>query len=89
MSDSIRLTILQQLEQLSEQAGGRRIEVTDEVNLLDTGLDSIDFATLVAVLEMSLGYDPFVEMDEPVYPTTFGEFVAIYEKYRHLRIVAS
>lgn len=54
-------------------------ELTDNTILLNSGLDSLGFAILVARLEEELGFDPFVEMEEAVYPTTFGEFVAIYE----------
>tara|TARA_R110001583_G_scaffold11890_1_gene53108 strand:+ start:51 stop:317 length:267 start_codon:yes stop_codon:yes gene_type:complete len=53
----------------------------DESVLLESGLDSLGFAILVADLEGSLGFDPFVMMEEPVYPNTLGEFVAIYEKF--------
>ena len=49
--------------------------------LLDSGLDSLAFAILVAELESELGYDPFSLMESPVYPVTFGEFCDIYEKY--------
>lgn len=52
---------------------------TDETVLLNSGLDSLGFAILVARLEEELGFDPFVEMADAVYPTTFGEFVAIYD----------
>lgn len=55
-------------------------EITDDLVLLETELDSLGFAVLVTRLEESLGYDPFSMMTEPVYPTTFGEFVAIYEQ---------
>lgn len=57
-------------------------ELSDDAILLETGLDSLGFAILVALLEEELDYDPFQMMNEPVYPTTFGEFLAIYEKYR-------
>lgn len=50
--------------------------------LLQTGLDSLGYAIVVARLEQALGYDPFVLMDEPVYPRTFGELVAIYERFK-------
>ena len=50
--------------------------------LLDSGLDSLGFAILVVRLEEVLGYDPFVLMDEPVYPRTLGEFSEIYQKYK-------
>lgn len=55
---------------------------TDDLPLLRTGLDSLGYAIVVARLEQELGYDPFLLMDEPVYPSTFGEFVAIYEKFQ-------
>jgi acyl carrier protein len=53
-----------------------------ETVLLESGLDSIGFAILVTRLEEELGYDPFVLMDEPAYPRTLSDFVAIYERYR-------
>ena len=53
--------------------------LTDDTVLLNSGLDSLGFAILVARLEEEIGFDPFVEMEEAVYPTTYGEFVAIYE----------
>ena len=55
--------------------------LADDSELLQTGLDSLGFAILVVRLEEELGYDPFVLTDQPVYPQTFGEFVAIYERY--------
>ena len=56
--------------------------ITDDMILLESGLDSLDFAVLVVRLESELGYDPFILMNEPVYPRTFGEFVKTYEEYK-------
>ena len=56
-------------------------KIDDDAILLETGLDSLGFAILVALLEEELDFDPFQLMDEPVYPNTFAEFVTIYEKY--------
>jgi acyl carrier protein len=53
----------------------------DDLVLLQSGLDSLGFAILVTQLEQELDYDPFTLMEEPIYPTTFGEFVAIYERF--------
>ena len=53
----------------------------DDTVLLESGLDSLGFAMLVSRLEEELGYDPFVQMADPVYPATLGEFVAIYRKF--------
>jgi len=56
-------------------------ELEDNTVLLESGLDSLGFAILVARLEEELGYDPFSIMEEPVYPTTFKDFLAIYAQY--------
>jgi len=56
-------------------------DLNDDSVLLESGLDSLGFAILVADLEASLDFDPFVMMEEPVYPSTLGEFVAIYERF--------
>ncbi len=53
--------------------------VTDDLVLLESGLDSLGFAVLVVILEDKVGFDPFVMMENPVYPRTFGEFVEIYK----------
>ena len=56
-------------------------ELTDKTVLLESGLDSLGFAILVARLDEELDLDPFALMDEPVYPNTFKEFVDIYVQY--------
>jgi hypothetical protein len=53
-------------------------DLSDDLVLLESGLDSLGFATLVVRLEEELGYDPFTMREEVVYPRTLGEFVAIY-----------
>lgn len=55
--------------------------LSDDQVLLESGLDSLGFAILVALLEEELDFDPFQDLEDAVYPTTFGEFVAIYEKH--------
>ena len=53
--------------------------LADDLNLLDSGLDSLCFASIVARLEDELGVDPFLELDDATFPITFGEFVKLYE----------
>ncbi len=79
---TIRETILETYHEILEQTDATLAvdELTDDVVLLESGLSSLGFAILVATLEEKLEFDPFTMMDEPLYPTTFGEFVAIYEK---------
>ena len=54
-------------------------EISNDQILLQSGLDSLGFAILIALLDEELDFDPFQEMEDAVYPTTFGEFLAIYE----------
>jgi len=54
--------------------------IDDDTVLLESGLDSLGFAILVARLEEELGRDPFTEMEDVIYPRTLGEFIAIYER---------
>ena len=48
-------------------------------DLVDSGLDSLGFAVLVARLEDTLGVDPFTAAEDVMFPVTFGEFVKVYE----------
>ena len=79
---TIKETIKEKYIEVLEQTGNELLvpELTDDVVLLESGLDSLGFAILVAMLDETLEFDPFTMIDEPLYPTTFGEFVEIYEK---------
>ncbi|WP_076922949.1 MULTISPECIES: hypothetical protein [unclassified Pseudoalteromonas] len=78
----MRAVILEKFNEALKQTDVEKeyTEISDEQVLLETELDSLGFAILVALLEEELDIDPFQMMDEPVYPTTFGEFVSIYEQ---------
>ena len=79
---SIRETIKETYLEVLDQTGNELLvpKLKDDVVLLESGLDSLGFAILVATLDEKLEFDPFTMMDEPFYPSTFGEFVEIYEK---------
>lgn len=67
------------LRREAEAATGRDPGVpTRDTRLVDTGLDSIGFATLMVELEASLGIDPFGGTGDIRYPDTFGELVDLY-----------
>ncbi len=87
--DSIRNSILHELE--SSIVHARTSESHELLNdnsvLLETGLDSLAFAVLVARLEKTLGYDPFTLDPNPIYPRTLGEFIDMYEKYGAHRVI--
>ena len=78
----MRAIILEKFNEALEQTDKEKtyVDIKDDQILLETDLDSLGFAILVALLEEELDIDPFQIMEEPVYPTTFGEFVAIYEQ---------
>jgi hypothetical protein len=79
---SMKNKIVAIIRELAAESGWKIVsDLNDHTVLLESGLDSLGFAILVARLEEELQYDPFTMMDEPVYPRTLGEFVAIYERY--------
>lgn len=53
--------------------------LSDELGLLETGLDSLCFAIIVARLEDQLGVDPFAGDEEIDFPVTVGDFIRLYE----------
>ncbi|GGE32470.1 acyl carrier protein [Agaricicola taiwanensis] len=67
---------------ISETGATQKVNLEDGTVLLESGLDSLGFAILVARLDEELGYDPFSLSSTAFYPTTFGQFVAFYEDNR-------
>jgi acyl carrier protein len=53
--------------------------LSDDLGLLDTGLDSLCFAIIVARLEDRFGLDPFSADEEIDFPVTVGDFIRLYE----------
>lgn len=80
---STRLTIISQIEDVAAEQHKKLPPLQDDLILLDSGLDSLCFAILVARLEDKLGYDPFSESDDVYFPVTFGDFVKFYDGARH------
>lgn len=76
---SIKLTITSQMQKIADEQEKKIAPLTDDLNLLESGLDSLCFAILVARLEDELGCDPFTASDDIQYPVTLGEFIRFYE----------
>ena len=53
--------------------------LADDTVLLESGLDSLCFAIIVARLEDRLGLDPFTASQEAVFPVTLGDFIRFYQ----------
>jgi hypothetical protein len=74
-----RSEIISQFNQIAREQGKHLAPLTDKLELLDSGLDSLCFAIAVTRLEIALGVDPFSASDDAAFPRTFGEFVSFYE----------
>ena len=76
---SVRETIVSVVTGIANQQHKKLRPLTDDLPLLDSGLDSLCLAIIVANLEKDLGIDPFSASDDVEIPATFGQFVALYE----------
>jgi acyl carrier protein len=80
---SIKLTIMDEMARVAREHGKTLAPLNDDVALLDSGLDSLGLAVLVARLEDRLGLDPFTTSDDVQFPVTVGDFVKAYEHGAH------
>jgi acyl carrier protein len=76
---TVRSEIIDQFTEVAQEHDKRLAPLTDELELLESGLDSLCFAVVVTRLEESLGVDPFSASEDTLFPVTFGEFVSFYE----------
>jgi hypothetical protein len=77
---STRAVVEAQFQQVATEQKRKLARLSDDLKLLESGLDSLSFALIVARLEEELGFDPFDTVDEVRFPVTFGDFVRMYEK---------
>jgi acyl carrier protein len=75
---TVRSVIETQFKQVAEEHDKQLALLTDDLALLESGLDSLSFAVVVVRLEQALGVDPFT-VSEALFPLTFGDFVNFYE----------
>jgi len=76
---SIRSVIARELEQVAIEHGRTLAPLTDELRLLESGLDSLGLAVVVMRLADLLSLDPFGSGRSTASPVTFGDFVRMYE----------
>jgi acyl carrier protein len=77
---TIRSTVLTQITQVAAEHDKQLVPLTDELPLLESGLDSLCLAVIVARLEEELGVDPFSTGDDGVFPVTIGDLITMYER---------
>jgi acyl carrier protein len=75
----MKTEIIAQFVQVARENDKRLAPLTDDLELFDSGLDSLCFAVIVSRLEEALGVDPFTVSDDAFFPVTFGELVSFYE----------
>ena len=75
----VRSQILEQLKQVAHEQNKPLVPLTDDLPLLNSGLDSLCLAVIVARLEDVLHVDPFSTNEDAEFPVTVGDFVRFYE----------
>lgn len=75
----VRSEITDQFKLVAHEQDRRLAPLTDNLPLVESGLDSLSFAIVVSRLESSLGLDPFSTDEDVRFPATFGEFINFYE----------
>ena len=76
---SVRSKIAAQFEQVAKEQKKTLAPLSDDLVLLESGLDSLCFAIIVARLEDALDVDPFSAAEDGEFPVTLGDFVRFYE----------
>jgi hypothetical protein len=76
---SIRAAITTTFAMVAEEQAKTLEPLTDDLALMDSGLDSLCIAIIVARLDDELNLDPFSGGDDMMLPVTVGDFVRIYE----------
>ena len=75
----MRSEVVAQIQRVAQEQDRQLAPLTDDLALLDSGLDSLSFAVLVDRLETALGVDPFSENEDAGFPVTLGDFIKFYE----------
>lgn len=75
----VKSAVISAIQQVADENRKSLPPLTDDLILLDSGLDSLALAILVVRLEETLGFDPFTESDDMFYPVTLGDFIRFYE----------
>jgi hypothetical protein len=76
---SVRSEVINQFRQVADEQDKPLVPLVDDLPLLESGLDSLCFAIIVARLEDTLGIDPFSTAEDAFFPVTLGDFVKSYE----------
>jgi acyl carrier protein len=76
---SVRSNVIAQFERVAKEHNKQLAPLSDDLVLLESGLDSLCLAVIVAHLEDTLGVDPFSAAEDGDFPVTLGDFIRFYE----------
>ena len=76
---SIRDLVLREIRAVASEQDKALPPLSDDLPLLESGLDSLCFAILVSRLEDATGQDPFSSAKASQFPRTVGELISFYE----------
>jgi acyl carrier protein len=76
---SVRASVIAQFERVAKEQDKQLAPLSDDLVLLEAGLDSLCLAVIVAHLEDTLGVDPFSAATDGDFPVTLGDFIRFYE----------
>jgi hypothetical protein len=76
---SVRSEIISLFKEVAVEQQRTLAPLSNELGLLESGLDSLCFAIVVARLEDRLGLDPFSAAEDAGFPVTVGDFISLYE----------
>jgi acyl carrier protein len=79
---TVRQLVVSHIDRVAKEQRLTLAPLTDDLVLLESGLDSLGFAILAARLEDELGVDPFAASETVSFPVTLGDFVQTYENVR-------
>jgi acyl carrier protein len=71
--------VIAQFERVAKEQKKTLAPLADDLVLLESGLDSLSLAIIVAQLEDTLGVDPFSAAADGAFPVTRGDFIGLYE----------
>ncbi len=75
----IRAVVIATIETVAAEQGRALRGLDDHLLLIESGLNSLCLAVIVAKLEDELGADPFGADAALAFPETIGDFIKIYE----------
>lgn len=75
----IETAITETITEVAREQGKTLAPLSPDLALLDSGLDSLCLAIIVARLDDLLKLDPFSAAEETAIPVTIGDFIRLYE----------